>query len=62
MNAGYIVDHSDRFLNYSRHDPEGLVITNIGGELIRLLELSTIPDEESDKPFLPWGITITKRQ
>ena len=62
MSARYIVDRSDRFLNYSRHSPDDLVITNIGVELIRLLELGTISDEESDKPFLPWGITRTKRQ
>ena len=62
MSARYIIDRSDRFINYSRHSPDDLVITNIGGELIRLLELGTIPDDESDEPFLPWGITRTKRQ
>ncbi|MDD9972975.1 MAG: hypothetical protein OXU27_03165 [Candidatus Poribacteria bacterium] len=62
MSARYIIDRSDRFLNWSRHSPDHLVITNIGGELIRLLELGTIPDEESDEPFLPWGLTRTKRQ
>ena len=62
MRARFIRDRSDRFLDYSRHSPDDLVITNIGSELIRLLELGTIPDEESDKPFLPWGITRTKRQ
>ena len=62
MRARFIRDHSDRFLDYSSHRPDDLVITNIGNELIRLLELGTIPDEESDKPFLPWGVTRTKRQ
>ena len=62
MSARYIRDHSDRFINYSGHSPDGLVITPIGRELIRLLELQTIPDEESDEPFLPWGITRTRRQ
>lgn len=62
MSARYIRDHSDRFINYSGHSPDGLVITQIGSELIRLLELQTIPDEESDDPFLPWGITRTRRQ
>ena len=33
-------------------DPYDLVITNMEVELIRLLKLSTIPDEESDDPFL----------
>ena len=62
MSARYIIDRSDKFINYSRHSPDDLVITKIGDELIRLLELGTIPDEESDKPFFPWGITRTKRQ
>ena len=62
MSARYIIDRSDRFLTYSSHSPDDLVITTIGAELIRLLELGTIPDEESDEPFLPWGITRTKRQ
>ena len=61
MSARYIRDHSDRFINYSGHSPDGLVITQIGSELIDLLELRTIPDEESDEPFLPWGITRTRR-
>ena len=62
MNAGYTVDRSDNFLNYSRHSPDNLRLTRMAGELIRLLELDGIPDEESDEPFLPWGITRTKRQ
>ena len=57
----YIKDRSDRFLN-STHSPDDLVITTIGNQLIRLLELGTIPDDESDEPFLPWGITRTRRQ
>lgn len=60
MSAGYIRDRSDRFLNYRGHNTDGLVITNIGNELLLLLKLGTIPDEESDEPFLPWGITITR--
>ena len=62
ISARYIKDRSDRFINYSGHSPDGLVITRIGIELIRLLELQTISDEESDEPFLPWGITRTRRQ
>lgn len=63
MSAKYIIDRSNNdFLNYSRHSPDKLGLTRIAGELISLLELDTIPDEESDKPFLQWGITRTKRQ
>ncbi|MYA70600.1 hypothetical protein F4009_24225 [Candidatus Poribacteria bacterium] len=62
MSAEYIVDGSNRFLNYSDHNPDNLRLTGMANELIRLLELGTISDEESDKPFLPWGITRTKRQ
>lgn len=62
ISARYIRDPTNRFLDYRGHNPDDLVITNIGVELIRLLELGNIPDEESDDPFLPWGITRTRRQ
>ena len=62
MSVEYIVDRSNSFLNYSNHNPDNLRLTRMANELIRLLELGTIPDEESDKPFLPWGVTRTKRQ
>ena len=62
MSARYIIDGSNNFLNYSNHSPDNLRLTHMAGELISLLELDTIPDEESDKPFLRWGITRTKRQ
>lgn len=62
MSAKYIVDRSNRFLDWSDHNPDGLRLTGMANGLIRLLELDTIPDKESDKPFLPWGITRTKRQ
>lgn len=61
VGAGYIGGAKD-FLYYSHHSPENLRLTRMAGELIRLLELDGIPDEESDKPFLPWGITRTRRQ
>lgn len=61
VGAGYIGGEKD-FLYYSSHSPENLRLTRMAGELIRLLELDGIPDDESDKPFLPWGITRTKRQ
>ena len=63
MSAKYIIDRSNNdFLNYTSHSPDKLGLTRMANELIRLLELGTIPDEESDEPFLPWGITRTKRQ
>ena len=62
MSAKYIVDRSNSFLNYNDHNPDNLRLTRMANELIRLLDLDTIPDEESDKPFLQWGITRTKRQ
>ena len=62
MSARYIRDPANQFINYRRHSPDDLLITNMGLELIRLLELGNIPDEASDDPFLPWGITRTRRQ
>ena len=61
MSNGYI-DRSDDFIDYARHSPDDLHLTPLGLDLISLLKLNTIPDDESDKPFLPWGITRTKRE
>ena len=45
---------------YTTHNPDSLRPSIIGSEIIKLLGLYTIPDEESEKPFLPWGITKTR--
>ena len=62
MSDGYITDGShNHFLHYARHSPDDLRLTPMAKEPIRLLQLDTIPDDDSDNPFLQWGITRTRR-